>query len=140
MANKPVEEFPSFLEECRRAVGEQVAGRTEAFHALWSQADDVVLLGAAGSYNVGWTDVSSRLAWTSSHLSFTNFEARNLVTVVDEVVGFTLDLEHMTRAVEGEQQERTLRVSQGYRYEKGRWRIVFRHGDPMIDDILPRPA
>ena len=48
------DEFDDFLSRCRRAIGEQVGGRTEPFQALWSKSDDVVLMGAAGSHQVGW--------------------------------------------------------------------------------------
>ena len=41
-------DFEAFVDRCRKAVARQVSGRTEAFQALWSQGDDVVLIGAAG--------------------------------------------------------------------------------------------
>jgi len=133
------EEFTRFVAECRHAVGHQVAGNTEPFQALWSHADDVVLMGALGSYAVGWPDVSTSLSFASSHLNWSGWNATNLLTSVTEVLAFTLDLEHMTRVVDGETQERTLRASQGYRLEDGQWRVIFRHGDPMAERIQPPP-
>ena len=44
------QEFDAFVRTCRGAVGRQVSGRTESFQSLWSRADDVVLMGAAGSH------------------------------------------------------------------------------------------
>jgi ketosteroid isomerase-like protein len=52
-------------------------------------------------------------------------------------LGFTLDLEHMSRSVDGKVEERTLRASQGYRFEDERWRVLFRHGDPMAERVEP---
>ncbi len=43
----------------------------------------------------------------------------------------------MSREVEGKTEQRTLRSSQGYRFVEGEWRVVFRHGDPMAEDLLP---
>jgi hypothetical protein len=48
-----VKGFDKFADQCRSAVSQQLAGHTEAFQDLWSHADDVVLMGAAGSHAVG---------------------------------------------------------------------------------------
>ena len=135
MSEGSVEEFYKFVEKCRHAVSEQVAGHTESFQELWSRADDVVLMGAAGSHSVGWDDVSASLSWASSHLDFGDWSAENLLTGVAGNLGFTVDLEHMSRLVDERVEERTLRASQGYRFEDGRWRVLFRHGDPMAERV-----
>jgi ketosteroid isomerase-like protein len=130
-------DFETFVDICRKSVAHQVGGRTGAFQALWSQGDDVVLIGAAGSFQKGWHDVSERLSWASQHLNFGGFQVENLATSVSGDLAFTVDLEHMSREVEGKREHRTLRSSQGYRFEDGQWRVVFRHGDPMAEDLLP---
>jgi hypothetical protein len=140
VSSRTDQEFSTFVDLCGEAVAEQVAGRTDAFHALWSREEDVVLIGAAGSHQQGWHDVSARLPWTSSHLNFGGFHVENLLTSVSGALAFTVDLEHMDREVDGTVEERTLRVSQGYRLENARWRIVFRHGDPLAADSLPLPS
>jgi ketosteroid isomerase-like protein len=132
------QDFETFVGICRDAVAQQVSGRTEAFQELWSRNGDVVLIGAAGSHQKGWHDVSERLSWASQHLNFGGFHVENLLTSVSGDLAFTVDLEYMSREVGGEQEQRTLRSSQGYRLEDGRWRVVFRHGDPMAEDLLPR--
>src|SRR5580700_6423554 len=91
MTTTPRQDFDEFVLRSREAVGRQVSGRTESFHALWSQADDVVLMGAAGSHQVGWADVSAQLTWASQHLSFGGFTAQNLLTSVADDLGFTVD-------------------------------------------------
>jgi hypothetical protein len=135
-----VEEFYKFVENSRRAVSQQVAGHTESFQDLWSRADDVVLMGAAGSHEVGWDEVSASLSWASSHLDFGNWSAENLLTGVAGNLGFTVDLEHMSRLTDGTVERRTLRAGQGYRFEAGRWRVLFRHGDPMAERVEPPEA
>lgn len=131
-------DFDRFVDECRNAVSQQVSGTTEPFQALWSRADDVVLMGAAGSHAVGWNDVSAALSWASSQLDFGNWSYENLLTAVADGLAFTVDLEHMNHVVNGETQARTLRASQGYRLENGQWRVVFRHGDPMAERVALR--
>jgi len=133
-----LEQFEDFVVRCREAVRQQVRGRTEPFQTLWSQADDVVLMGAAGSHSVGWKEVSARLTWASERLDFDKaWRVESLLMSVNGDLGFTCDLEHMRREVNGEMQERTLRASQGYRFEDGGWRVVFRHGDPMAESVVP---
>jgi len=41
-----------FVSVCQAALGELVEGRPEPFKALWSHADDVVIMGAFGVMNV----------------------------------------------------------------------------------------
>jgi ketosteroid isomerase-like protein len=137
MADGAREHFEDFVVACRKALSEQVSGHTESFQALWSHRDDVVLMGAAGSHAVGWGNVSAGLSWASRHLDFTEWHAENLLVNVNDKLAFTVDLEHMSRQVGGEAQRRTLRASQGYRFEDGGWRVVFRHGDPMAERITP---
>ncbi len=131
------QEFDAFVRTCREAVGRQVSGRTESFQSLWSRADDVVLMGAAGSHQKGWAAVSRQLTWASQHLNFRNFTVENLLTCVSEDIAFTVDLKHMIREVNGQVEQRTLRASQGYRVEDDRWRVIFRHGDPMAEPTDP---
>jgi len=130
-------EFEEFIGKCRKALSEQVNGHTESFQALWSHGDDVVLMGAAGSHAVGWEKVSASLAWASAQLDFTDWHVENLFTSVDDTLACTCDLEHMSHHIGGEVQQRTLRATQGYRFENGEWRVVFRHGDPMAERVTP---
>jgi ketosteroid isomerase-like protein len=130
-------DFATFVDLCRKAVAQQVSGHTEAFQSLWSRDDEVVLIGAAGSHQKGWNDVSARLSWASQHLNFGKFHVENLLTCVSGDLAFTVDLEHMSREVNDATEQRTLRASQGYRIENGQWRVVFRHGDPMAEDTFP---
>lgn len=137
VAGSPLATFDEFIATCRRAVSEQVNGNTEPFQALWSHEDDVVLMGAAGSHAVGWEGVSETLTWASEHLDYSGWHVENLLTSVNDRLGFTCDLEHMSHEVNGQIQERTLRATQGYRFENDQWRIVFRHGDPMAERVIP---
>src|SRR5580700_6092657 len=90
-------DFYAFVDVCREAVAQQVSGRTEAFQSLWSRDDDVVLMGAAGSHQKGWHDVSERLSWASQHLNFGGFHVENLLVMISGDLAFTVDLEHMSR-------------------------------------------
>lgn len=137
MTENQLREFENFIDLCHAALSEQVNGHTHSFQALWSRSDNVVLMGAAGSHAVGWDDVSASLTWASEHLDFTDWHVENLLTSINDKLAFTVELEHMSHEVDGSRQQRTLRASQGYRFEDGEWRVIFRHGDPMAERIVP---
>jgi hypothetical protein len=45
------ERFMAAVKDAQREMG---AGRPEPFKALWAHTDDVVIMGAFGSYERGW--------------------------------------------------------------------------------------
>ena len=128
---------------CKHAQREMGAGRPEPFKALWSHAGDVVIMGGFGGYERGWEQVSARLEWASKGLAATDRSEENIVTVVGEDLGYTVDLEHMTRHVGGQPRPLTLRCTQAYRRENGEWKVVL-HGardhwcDPFSTCLVPR--
>lgn len=118
---------------CQQALGDLVEGQPAPFKALWSHADDVVIMGAFGGYERGWERVSTRLDWPAKGISATDRSVENVVTVVDNDLAYTVDLEHMTRHVGDHLQRRTLRCTQAYHREGGQWKVVLRHADEIPD-------
>ena len=56
-------------------------------------------------------------------------------------LGYTVTLERSTgRTIAGTTEMGSLRVTHVYRLESGRWRIVHRHADPLIDKRPPRAS
>jgi ketosteroid isomerase-like protein len=129
-------EWDRFISRCQQALGELVQGRSEPFKALWSHADDVVIMGAFGGYERGWPLVSDRLDWAAKGIKSTDRVAENVLTVVNDDLAYTVDLEHMTRHAGDSAMPRTLRCTQVYRREDGEWKVVLRHADelPVKDD------
>lgn len=125
------EAWNQFVMACQRALGELVEGRPEPFKALWSQADDVVIMGAFGGYERGWEQVGARLDWAAAGIASAGRSAENVVTVVGDDLAYTVDLEYMTRHVGDWPQSRTLRCTQAYRRENGQWKVVLRHADEL---------
>jgi hypothetical protein len=123
--------WTEFSAACQRALADLVEGRPEAFKALWSRREDVVIMGAFGGYERGWQTVGARLDWASAGIGATDRTVENIVTTVGDQLAFTVDLEHMTRQVEGHAQPRTLRCTQAYRLEDGEWRVILRHADEL---------
>jgi ketosteroid isomerase-like protein len=120
-----------FMAAVRDAQRDLAAGRPEPFKALWAHTDDVVIMGGFGGYERGWEQVSSRLDWASKGLAATDRSVENIVTVAGEDLGYTVDLEHMTRHASGQPRPLTLRCTQVYRRENGEWKVVLRHADAL---------
>jgi ketosteroid isomerase-like protein len=117
--------------KCQAALGDLVEGKPEAFKALWSQSDDVVIMGAFGGFERGWQQVADRLDWASAGIGAGGRRAENVLTVVGEDLACTVDLEHMERTSEGRTYHRVLRCTQVYRLEDGEWKVIVRHADEL---------
>ena len=136
------DDFGAFVARCREALVDLAAGRPDPYKALWSHADDVVIMGAFGGHERGWDEVMARLDWASKGIKSSGVAVENLSTVVGGNVAMTVDLERMTRTVSGETYARTLRATHGYRRENAGWHLVFRHADELSekDESQGRPG
>jgi hypothetical protein len=115
-----------FIAQCHDAVRRQSQGEPETLLSLWSRAADVTVMAAIGGYQTGFDDVSALLTAASKTQAFDTWSAENLATIVDWALGCTIELEHYGKVgTDGI----TLRATQVYRIEDGRWRIIHRHGD-----------
>ena len=120
-----------FITGCHEALRQQSQGHPEPFLELWSHADDVTIMSAAGGYHVGFEQVSNLLRWASKAQSFDSWSAENLVTTVVSDLAFSVELEHYAQQAAGEDKGMTLRATQIYRRENGQWKVIHRHGDAL---------
>ena len=125
-------EFPGFLERCHDALRQHTGGNPRPFLELWSHADDVSLMGGVGGHQVGIDEVSELLTAAAKTLNYETWSAENLVTGFDDTLGFTVELERLTRHTGGEMEEMRLRATSVYRREDGAWKVVHRHGDSLM--------
>ena len=121
-----------FIARCHEAIRHQSQGRPEPFLRLWSHADDVSLMGGVGGHQVGIHDVTELLTAAAKTLNYETWDAENLVTGFGETLGFTVELERLTRHVDGKLEEMSLRATSIYRREDGAWKVIHRHGDSLM--------
>ena len=95
-------------------------------------ADDVSLMGGVGGHQVGIDQVSELLTAAAKTLNYETWKAENLVADFGERLGFTVELERLTRHVNGELEEMSLRATSVYRREGGAWKVIHRHGDRLM--------
>jgi len=127
-------ELAAFIERCQDGLRHQVRGDSGPFLEVWSRADDVAILGAIGSYARGWDDVESHLRAASSLLNWTTVTIERIVTFSTHDLAVSVEIERMTREVNGETEARALRVTHVYRREPNQWRLVLRHANPLVPE------
>ena len=121
-----------FIDRCHRALKEHTGGNPRPYLELWSDANDVSLMGGVGGHQVGIDQVSELLTAAAKTLNYETWDAENLVTGFGETLGFTVELERLTRHVGGEVEEMSLRATTIYRREGGAWKVIHRHGDGLM--------
>jgi ketosteroid isomerase-like protein len=132
--NGDATELEEFVQRCLDGLSHQVRGDSAPLLAVWSHADDVAILGAAGSYAQGWDHVRDHLLGTSKSLDWTGLSVERLLTIASDEIAVTVVLEHMTRTADGEPDSRTLRTTQAYRRENGDWRLILRHANTVTSE------
>ena len=101
--------------------------------ALWSRNEPVSVLGAWRNA-VGLAEVDQ--LFTDLAATFADCTSYAIELVAYDVVGdmaYTAALEHTSASVRGEPRTYTLRATQIYRREGGRWKVAHRHGDTVVE-------
>jgi ketosteroid isomerase-like protein len=119
------------MTRCHDALAQQTKGHSEPFLDLWSHTDDATVMAAVGGYHTGFENVSNLLSEVSKSLSFDTWEVETIATGVEGDFAYTVEVERMTRQVEGKTEEMAIRATQVYRRSSGEWRVLHRHGDML---------
>lgn len=124
------------LEVAQRAF---MNGNASGLQALYSHGDDVTVMGGFGGFERGWAEVGPRLAWAASHFYGGEYSQQNISMTVGRDVACLVCLERWARNARDGQPLPTmeLRVTQMFRLETGRWRLVHRHADDMVQKREP---
>jgi ketosteroid isomerase-like protein len=135
------DDWKKFMSEMEALSDVWANGDPEPIKDLWSHADDVTLFGGQGDSGLrGWTNVGSRIAWASAQIPGQPGPTTRdrIAEYVGDDFAFTADVEHRSRVQpDGTVRHTILRVTQIYRREDGRWRIMHRHANPVSPDQRP---
>ncbi len=121
-----------FVQRCHAALRQHTSGNPRPFLELWSRADDVSLMGGVGGHQVGIDAVSELLTAAARTLNYETWDAETLAAGFGDELGFTVELERLTRQIDGETDEMSLRATSVYRREDGAWKVIHRHGDGLM--------
>ena len=118
---------------------EFIKGDAAGIKRLYSHQDDVTVLGGFGGFERGWAEVGPRLDWAASHFSGGAYSQEEISVTVGTDVACLVSLERWSRPKAGDQGDDVfaLRVTQVFRREDGRWRLIHRHADPLIENNPP---
>ena len=128
------------VEQYHQAVNEIVNGSADGFRRAYSRRDDVTLANPFGPPARGWEQVEQTLQRAASQMR------DGALTEVDRIVtGITTELAYIVEIERGQTKfggrdditPYSLRVTTIFRPEKGTWKVVHRHADPIT---TPRPA
>src|SRR5277367_3452211 len=125
-------EAVQFVQQCHEALGHHTGGNPRPYLELWSHAPDVSLMGGVGGHQVGIEAVSDLLTAAARTLNYTGWSAETLAADFDDELGFTVEIETLTRVFDGQPEKMQLRATCIYRREDGIWRVIHRHGDSLI--------
>jgi ketosteroid isomerase-like protein len=129
-----------FVREYHEALDEFFRGNPEPAKDLYSHREDASLANPFGPVAIGWGNVEEIMERAASNYRdgrATGFET--LATCVTPDLAYLIEVERFEAKVGGQEEMASgaLRVTSVLRPERGAWRIVHRHADPIT---TPRAA
>jgi ketosteroid isomerase-like protein len=128
------------MDKAVEALGNGLAfGDPEPYKALWSHDPDVSVLGGFGGYALGWAEVSKNTDFAASRFrGAKSFEVKRLAHGASGDLGYAIWIEHGEVRVEGRDDTIpvVIRVTHVFRRQDGAWKIIHRHGDPVIEKTV----
>jgi len=114
-------------------------GDAASLQRLYSHHDDVTVMGGFGGFERGWAAVGPRLAWAASHFHGGDYSQQDISEILGSDVACVVCLERWARkGADGRPAPvMELRVTQTFRLEEGRWRLVHRHADELVQKREP---
>jgi ketosteroid isomerase-like protein len=89
-------------------------------------------MGGVGGHQVGIDAVTELLTAAARTLNYETWDAETLAASFGDELGFTVELERLTRQIDGEPDEMSLRATSVYRREDAAWKVIHRHGDGLM--------
>ena len=131
-------DFERAIEKYNATLNEFYKGNPEPFTRLYSDREDISLLGAFGGVSVGLEEVKKH---STTRAAF--FQGGHNVTLDYKVkfskgdFGYTVGIERFEAKVGGIETRVALRATTIFRREDGTWKIIHRLGDPLVYLIKP---
>jgi SnoaL-like domain len=130
----PGNSWDAAMTELAAAQRDFMNGDATGLQALYSHRDDVTVMGGFGGFERGWAEVGPRLAWAASHFHGGEYSQQDISMHVGLDAACLVCLESWGRnSLEGQPAPiMELRVTQTFRLEGERWRLVHRHADELV--------
>ena len=128
-------ELGEIVDRTVAALNRLVAGDPTPFQALYSPTADVTVFGGFGAYERGWEQVSRNVAFAASRFRGGQLEIEPLASGTSGDLAYTVWIERGEVRVDGRDEPGPLavRVTHIFRREDGTWKLIHRHGDPIVE-------
>ena len=130
----------SAIEASHKALAKIVNGDPSGYLALYAEDEEMTLGNPFGPFARGRQNVAERLSGAASNYRDGEVTSVELIAkYLSENLACVVEVENV-RAKVGESEEMvpvSLRVTSTFRLERGNWKLVHRHADPIT---TPRPA
>jgi ketosteroid isomerase-like protein len=129
------------IERHQNAINSLINGDAQPYLEHCSHRDDVSVAGGWGAYERGWDEVRRRYEWVTDNFAGTSSNIcsfENITVVYGEDIAYTLDIER--NSIDGNKRQMDLRVTTVFRKEAGEWKMVHRHGDPLVEQQYGNPT
>ncbi len=112
-------------------------GDAAPMHEVWSQADDITLLGPFGGCLVGPADVVGQFDGLVAAGMGGHVEPIDVRIIQGADIGYALGVEEGHNIVDGERVPTRHRFTSAFRLENGRWRMIHHHTDlaPNLGEV-----
>jgi len=132
-AEKDKEGVRAAAEQFYSALNVMFTGDLRPMKEVWSHSDDVTYMGPGGGFRLGWKDVLADWETQAAMKLGGKVEPRDMRITVgrDLAIVSNYEIGHNVTA-DGKEQEVTIRATNLFRNENGRWTMIGHH-----TDILP---
>ncbi len=123
------------LDRIGTALNRLVAGDPAPYKALYSHARDVTVFGGFGAYELGWDQVGPNVDFAASRFRGGQLRIEPLAMGLSGDLAYAVWIERGEVRVVGRDAFAPLvvRVTHILRRENGAWKIIHRHGDPLVE-------
>jgi ketosteroid isomerase-like protein len=111
------------------ALNEVFKGKLEPMTKVWSHAGDVTYMGPVGGFQKGWDAVLENWTYQAEQKLGGDVEPEDIHINAGPQIAVVHNLEKGTNVVDGETQVVSIRATNIFRKEKGKWKMIGHHTD-----------
>jgi len=128
------EPFDEILEQMQQATEQFLNGDATLWKSLCCQTKDVTIAGGWGHWERGWDEVGARYDWAEARFVRGHVHYQPVAMGASGDLAYTFGIERSRVRLAGASEDApmALRVTHIYRWERGCWKLLHRHADPLM--------
>ncbi len=133
--------FAEFLPRFELGIERFLNGDATLWKSNVSQEADGTIMGAWGDFEKGWSELGPRYDWAAARFeeSGARVQFQYLTSGVSGDFAYSVAIERGTVRIVGQKNPAamSLRVTHLFRNERGEWKLLHRHADPLMSKSAP---